>query len=56
MNEDSTLEATSGNIEANLEKEVFIDAPTRSGDIDINNTNANLVLTITTTSGDIKAK
>ena len=56
MNEDSTLEATSENIEANLEKEVFIDATTRSGDIDINNTNANLVLTITTTSGDIKAK
>ncbi len=37
MNEDSTLEATSGNIKANLEKEVFIDATTRSGDIDINN-------------------
>lgn len=56
INEDSSLSATSGNINIGLEKEIFIDAKTKSGDIDINNTNNSPSLTITTTSGDITAK
>ena len=56
IKEDSALEARSGNIDINLGNKVFIDAKTNSGDIDINNSNTNPILTITTTSGDITAK
>ncbi len=56
INEDSSLTARSGNTKIGLEKEVFIDAKTNNGDIDINNSNATPTLTLTTTSGDITAK
>lgn len=56
INEDSSLSATSGNIDIGLEKDIFINASTKSGDIDISNTNNNPTLTITTTSGDITAR
>lgn len=56
IKEDSKAEAKSGNIDIKLDKDVFIDATTRSGDIDIDNTNASPILTIKTTSGDITAK
>ena len=56
IKEDSKAEAKSGNIDIKLDKEVFIDATTRSGNIDIDNTNTNPTLTIKTTSGDITAK
>lgn len=56
IKEDSKAEAKSGNIDIKLDKDVFIDATTRSGNIDIDNTNTNPTLTIKTTSGDITAK
>ena len=56
IKEDSKVEAKSGNINIKLDKDVFIDATTRSGNIDIDNTNTNPTLTIKTTSGDITAK
>ena len=56
IKEDSKAEARSGNIDIKLDKDVFIDATTRSGNIDIDNTNTNPTLTIKTTSGDITAK
>ena len=56
IKEDSKVEAKSGNIDIKLDKDVFIDATTRSGNIDIDNTNTNPTLTIKTTSGDITAK
>ena len=56
IKEDSKVEARSGNINIKLDKDVFIDATTRSGNIDIDNTNTNPTLTIKTTSGDITAK
>ena len=56
IKEDSNLEARSGDINIGLENKVFIDAKTNSGDIDIDNSNTNPILTITTTSGDITAK
>lgn len=56
IKEDSKAEAKSGNIDIKLDKDVFIDATTRSGNIDIDNTNTNPTLIIKTTSGDITAK
>lgn len=56
IKEDSKAEAKSGNINIKLDKDVFIDATTRSGNIDIDNTNTNPTLIIKTTSGDITAK
>ena len=56
IKEDSKAEARSGNIDIKLDKDVFIDATTRSGNIDIDNTNTNPTLIIKTTSGDITAK
>ena len=56
IKEDSKVEARSGNIDIKLDKDVFIDATTRSGNIDIDNTNTNPTLIIKTTSGDITAK
>lgn len=56
IKEDSKVEARSGNINIKLDKDVFIDATTRSGNIDIDNTNTNPTLIIKTTSGDITAK
>ncbi len=56
IQEDSYLKARSGNITVGLEAKIFIEAETKSGNIDIDNTNASPILTITTTSGDIEAK
>lgn len=56
IEKDSIVEARSGNVNINLNKKVFIDVATRSGNIDIDNTNTNPTLKITTISGDITAK
>ena len=56
IKEDSKKKKKSGNIDIKLDKDVFIDATTRSGNIDIDNTNTNPTLIIKTTSGDITAK
>ena len=54
--EDSNIKTTSGNVALGLENEIFINTTTKSGNIDINNTNKETILNIKTTSGDITAK
>ena len=56
INEDSNISAKSGNVDIKLGKEIFIDATSKNGNIDIHNANQKPTLKITTTSGDITAK
>lgn len=54
--ENSTINAKSGNVDINNKNDIYIETETGSGDADIENNNrmAEIVLRITTTSGNIK--
>lgn len=56
LEEESTLESTSGDIEISLLNEANIKAHSTSGDINIKDTNGNIKLNLKTISGDIKVK
>ena len=55
--ENSSINAKSGNVDIKRKNDIYIETETKSGDADIQNNNrmAEIVLKITTTSGNIKA-
>lgn len=56
INADSNIKSTSGDIEIDMINDIYVETSTVSGDVRIKNNNrlANIVLSIYTTSGDIK--
>ena len=58
ITENSSIEAKSGNVRINSKNDIYVETQTGSGDADVENNNrkAEIVLNITTTSGNIDVK